>query len=96
MLFWEMIFGIVDVLAMYGFSQTYFRIVKNLSDYVTFDYNDLADFRNISREKMIVKFKQDFYIKKFSQQDQDKRDDGVQNEIKFGLILFLIKEDKYQ
>ena len=78
--FWEMIFGIKDILPVYGFLQKYHRMVKNLNDYVTFDNDDDddVDFGYNSREKMIAQFKQGLYNKSFSHQVQDKRDDGLQ------------------
>ena len=38
--FWEMIFGSVDVLPVYGFLKTYFLMVTNMKDYVTLDPDD--------------------------------------------------------
>ena len=39
-----MIFGIKDVLPVYGFLKTCKRMVTNLKDYVTLDDDDGADF----------------------------------------------------
>ena len=35
--FWEMMFGSVDVLPVYGFLKTYIMMVTNLKDYVKLD-----------------------------------------------------------
>ena len=41
--FWEMIFGSVDVLPVYGFLKTYIMMVTNMKDYVTLDPDDDDD-----------------------------------------------------
>ena len=62
--FWEMIFGSVDVLPVYGFLKTYFLMVTIMKDYLTIDDNDDdADFRHKYRDTMIAQFKQDLYNK---------------------------------
>ena len=43
---------------------------------------------------MIAQLKQDLNNKSFSHQDQNNHDDGLQQRIKFGLIMFLMKEDQ--
>ena len=44
--FWEMIFGSVDVLPVYGFSKTYNMMVTKIQEYITLDPDDYdADFR---------------------------------------------------
>ena len=58
--FWEMIFGSVDVLPVYGFLKTNIMMVTNMKDYVTLDPDDAdADFRYDYRDIMIAQFKQD-------------------------------------
>ena len=84
--FQEIIFGSVDVLPVYGFSKTYIMKVRNVKDYVTLDPDDDdADFRYKYRDTMIAQFKQEFYNKNFSLQDQGKDDqiDTLQNRNKF-------------
>ena len=59
---WEMIFGSVDVLPVYGSWKTYFMMVTSMKDYVTKDNDDDdADFRNKYIEKTTSKIKQDSY-----------------------------------
>ena len=87
--FWEMIFGSVDVLPVYGFLQTSFRKGITLNDSVIFDDEDYdADFGQNYRDNMISQFKQDLYNKRFSDQDQDKRDDGLQKR-NIGVMMLL-------
>ena len=72
-----------DFLPVYGFLQTYFRMVTNIEDYFTFDDDDIdADFRYGYRDVMIAQFKQDYYNKSFNHEDQDKREDGLRKRIK--------------
>ena len=90
-------FGSVDVLPVYGFLKTYIMMVTNMKDYLTLDEkDDNADFRYDYRDTMIAQFKQDLCNKYFSLEDQDKRDDYLQNESFFGLIMMLKWEDLYQ
>ena len=85
-----MIFGSVVVLPLYEHFKTYFRMCTNLNNYVAtrpwFDDKDANEQWGYDyRDDMIAQFKQDFYNKKFSLQDQDKDDqiDTLQNKIKF-------------
>ena len=58
--FLEMIFGSLDVLAVYGFLKTYVMMVTYMKDYDTRDPDDDdSDFRYGYRETMIAQFKQD-------------------------------------
>ena len=89
-----MIFGNKDILAVYGFLQSYFRMVTNLNNYVTFDDDDdVGDFRYNYRENMIAQFKQDLCNESF--RHQDEREDGLQKQLKFGFNMLLIREDQY-
>ena len=55
-----MICGSEDVLPVYGFLQTYFLMVTNLNNYLTFDPDDDdADFRYEYTDATIAQFKQD-------------------------------------
>ena len=91
--FWEMIFGGVDVLPMYGFLKTYIMMVTNMKDYVTLNFDDTdADFRYGYRDTMIAQFKKDLYNKNFSLQDQDKRDNSLQKRIRFWLNYVVVNE----
>ena len=82
--FWDKMFGSKNISPVYGFLQINFNMVTNLNDYVTFpDDDDYDDFKYNFRENMTAQFKQDFYNKSFSHQDQDKRDDGLQKRCKF-------------
>ena len=84
-LFWEMTFGSVDDLSVYGFLETYIMVVTNKKVYLTFaDYED-ADFRFSYRDVMIAQSKQGLLNKSFSHQDQDKREDGLQKGMNFSL-----------
>ena len=88
--FWEMIFGSVDVLPVYGFLKTYIMMVTNMKDYLTLDNNDDdADFRYDYSDTMIAQYKQDLY-KNFSLQDPSKCDqsDIHQNRNEFWLNVF--------
>ena len=61
-------------------------IVMNMKDNVTLDLDDYdANFRYKYRDNMIAQFEQGLYIKSFSHQDQDKRDDGLRKIFKFWL-----------
>ena len=54
-------------------------MVTNMKDYVTLELDDAdAYFRYDFRDIMIAQFKQDLYTKKFSLQDQNKRDNSLQ------------------
>ena len=91
--FWEMIFGSVDVLPMYGFLKTYIMMVRNMKGYVTLDADDAdADFIYGYRDTMIAQFKQDLFNKNFSLQDRDKRDNSLQKRIKFWLNYVVVNE----
>ena len=62
--FWEMIFGSVDVLPVYGFWKTYITMVTNMKDYLTLDLDDKdADFRYGYSNSLIAQFKQVLYNK---------------------------------
>ena len=91
-----MVFGSEDVLPVYGSFKTYIMMATNMKDYVTLD-DDLydADLRFYYRDNMMAQFEQYFYNKSFSHQDQDQRDDVLQRELKFGLIMLLNWEDQY-
>ena len=83
-----MIFGSVDVSSVYGILKTSIIMVTNMKIYVTIDLDDNdADFRYGYRYTMIAQFKQDFFNKKFSLQDQGKGDqiEALQKRIKFWL-----------
>ena len=81
--FWERIFGSENVLAVYGFLKTAFKMVIKLNDYVKDDDDDdKDDFGYHYRDNLIAQFKQVLYNKSFSHQDQDKRDDSLQKRIK--------------
>ena len=72
-----MIFGIEDVLPVYGFLKTYFMMVSNMKDYVTLDDDDYdADFRYNYRDNLIAHFKQNLNIKNFSLQDEGNCDEN--------------------
>ena len=78
-----MIFGRVDVLPVYRFLQTYFRMVTKLNDYVTFNDDDVdADFRYNYRGNTIAQFEQDLKNRSFSQQEEGKCHHGLQKRIK--------------
>ena len=68
-----------DVLSVYGFLKTYFMMFTNMKDHVTLDdEDDDAHFRYSYRDILIAQFKQEFYNKSFSHQDQDLRNGGLQ------------------
>ena len=91
--FWEMLFGSVDILPVYGFLKTFIFMVINMKDYVTLDPDDAdADNRYGYRDTMIAQFKQDFYNKNFSLQDQDKRNKSLQKRNKFWLNYVVVNE----
>ena len=86
--FWEMCFGSVDVLPVYGFLQKYNMMVTNKRNFLTRDdIDDYADFRYDYRDTMIAQLKQDLYNKNFRLQDQSNCDqiDTLQNRTKFWL-----------
>ena len=89
--FWEMIYGSENALAVYGFLKTNFRMVTNVIIYVK-DDEDADDLGYHYRSNMITQFKQDFYIKSFSHQDQNKRDDSLQKRINFWLSYLVVNE----
>ena len=83
-----MVFG--SVLPVYGSLKTYIMMITNMKDYVTLDLDDYdADLRYNYRDTMIAQFKQDFYKKNLSLQDQGKCDqiNTLQNRIKLWLNL---------
>ena len=91
--FWEMIFGSVDVLPVYGFLKTYIMMITNMKGYVSIDPDDAdADFRYDFRDIMIAQFKQDFYNKNFSLQDQDKRNISLQKRSEFWLNYVVVNK----
>ena len=76
---------------LYGFLKTYFTMVTNIKDYVTPVFDEYgADFGCLYRDTMIAQFKQGFYNKNFSLQDQNKGDqsDTLQNRFNFWLNIF--------
>ena len=88
--FWEMIFGSVYVLPMYGLLKTYIMMVTNSKDYVTLDPDDAdADFRYGFRDPETAQLKQDLYNKNFTLQDHGKYDpiDTFENRINFWLRI---------
>ena len=92
-LFWELFFGSVDVFTSVWVFANILKDFTNLNDYVTFDdKDDDADFRYNYTEKMIAQFKQNFLIKSFSHQDQDKRDDCLQRRNQFWPNYFVVNE----
>ena len=85
-----MIFGSEDVLPVYDFLKTYFRMCTNLNNYVPvrplFDDEDEEEQWGYGfRDFMIAQYKQHLYSKNFSLQDQGKDDqiDTLQNKIIF-------------
>ena len=67
-------------------------MVTKMKNYLTLEDNhDGADFRYDYGDKMIAQFTQDFYIKNFSPQYQDKRDESLQKKLSL-ILLFLLME----
>ena len=89
-----MIFSGVDVLAVYSFLKTFFRMDTNLNDHITDD--DTDEFGYDYREIMIAQFKQDLYNVNFSHQDEDKHDDGLHKRISFWLLYTVKEMDQYK
>ena len=104
--FSEMSFGSEDVLPVFGFLKTYFKMVTNLTDYVKDNDDDddvKDDFGYYYRDIMIAQLKQGFCNKNLSLQDQNKCDEKntLQRKIKVWLhvidwgdqhlVLFMIK-----
>ena len=90
--FWEMIFNSVDVLALYDFLKTYFRVCSNINNYVPvrrwFDDDDEEEQWGYGyRDDIMAQFEQDLYNKNFTLQDQGKDDpiDTLENRIKIWL-----------
>ena len=84
--FWEMIFGSVNDLPVYGFLETCFMMVTNLNNYVTDDEDDDKDeFGYYYRDNMTAQFEKDLLNKNISVQFQRKFDenDTLQKRIKF-------------
>ena len=91
--FWEMIFVTSECVEVYHFLKTYFRMITNIKNHVPvrlwFDYpNEEEQWRRGYRDDMIAQFKQDFYNKNFTLQEQGKDDeiDTLENRIKFWII----------
>ena len=71
-------------------------MVTNFNDYFK-DNDDDEHFEYQYRDDMIAQFKQDFFNKSFSHQDQDKRETKLQKILNFGLIMSsLMRERQYQ
>ena len=62
--FWEIIFGSVDALAVYGLLKTYFKMVTSSNGFVKDDDDDEHEFGYLHRDNMIPRFKQHLYLKK--------------------------------
>ena len=78
--FWEMIFVTNECVEVYGFLKTYFRMCTNIKNYVPvrpwFDDPDEEEHWECGyRDDMIAQYKQDFYNKNFTLQDQGKDDE---------------------
>ena len=87
--FWEMTFASEDVLPVYGILKTYIMMVKNMKDFVR-DNDDGEDddkdyFCYHYRDITLAQFKQDFYMKNSSLQDQCKcaENDNLKKRINF-------------
>ena len=91
--FWEVILTSNDNdLALFDFLKLVFRICTNITDHVPIRYWDYYDDGNEEEQwgygygdDMIAQFKQDFYNKNFTLQDQVRDDpiDTLENRIKF-------------
>ena len=66
-------------------------MVTKFNDYFK-DNDDDEDFGYHSRDDMIAQFKQDFFNKSFSHQDQDKRETKLQKRIKIWLDYVVVNE----
>ena len=84
--FWEIVFGSVGVLTVFGFLRTSILMVQSMKDYLTLDdKDDDAAFRYNYRDTAIAQFKQKLKNKIFNLQDQGKCDenDTLQKRSKF-------------
>ena len=89
--FWEMIFvSSTECVEVYDFLKTCFRICTNINNYVSnrlwFDDPDEEEQWGCGyRDDMIAQFKQDFFNKNFTLQNQGKDDeiDTLENRINF-------------
>ena len=97
--FWEMTFGIEDVLPVYGFLKTYVMMVTNMKDYVTLDPDvDDTGFRYGYSDVMIAQFNNKIYITKitvFKVNVKVMKLILFRTQSNFGLILLMIREVQY-
>ena len=90
----EMIFGSEDVLPVYRFVKTYFRMDTNLNEYVEDDDGedvDKDDFGQYYSNNMIAQFREGLYSRNFGQQDQGKAEnDTLKKRIRFWLNVIVM------